>query len=65
MFEVRMKVFLFTLLESEFFFFFFFKESPQQNLGSLAGEKNVVVRSEGKLRGGQTWMELDRKAWAS
>ena len=47
MFEVRMKVFLFTLLASVsfFFFFFFFKESPQQNLGSLAGEENVVVRS--------------------
>ena len=45
MFEVRMKVFLFTLLASVSFFFFFFKESPQQNLGSLAGEENVVVRS--------------------
>ena len=30
------------ICEPFFFFFFFFTESPQKNLGYLAGERNVV-----------------------
>lgn len=56
MFEVRMKVFLFTLLASVRLFFFFFKESPQQNLDSLAGEKKCSCEELGEtLR----WANLD------
>lgn len=46
MFEVRMKVFLFTLLASvRLFFFFFLRKAHSKTWIPWLGKKNVVVRS--------------------
>ena len=58
MFEVRMKAFLFTLLESVrcFFFFYFFLGEPTTKLGFPGWGKTCSCEEQGEIL---SWTNLD------